>query len=211
MKTTNLILAPFVFAVVALVATACAMPSSQKPSPQFMWQRYPALYLGVSNIQVIEEYAPPSDKQHIENLLSPSLPAAVAQWARGRFVAGGADSTLIITIRNASMVKKELPRTKGIKGLFTIDQAERYDATIEVEFKVDGVIFGRTGQGSLVVSRGMSLPETASPAARDAAWVKIVENLMTDADVAAQNLLHERLPFLMAAQPVVTNSTDMPQ
>jgi hypothetical protein len=180
-----------------ILLAACAISSPQRPQPKFAYKQYPATYISVANIQVVEAYAPPMAAPNVEHLMPMPLPQAVADWARTRFKAGGADGTLIITIKNAAVTKQDLPRTKGVKGAFTIDQSERYDSTIEVEFRVDGMMFGQTGQGDVKVARGRSLGEDASIADRDKAWTQMTEETVMDLDAAAQNLLQDRLPFLI--------------
>ncbi len=181
----------------ALALAACTIPAPQRPMPKFAYTQYPPTYLSVANIQVVESYAMPARDPQVEHLMPLPLPTAVADWARTRFKAGGADGTLIVTIKNAEVKKTDLPRTRGVKGVFTVDQSERYDAQVEVEFRVDGMMFGQTGQGTLKVARGKTLSENASIQARDEAWTKMSEDLMVDLDAAAQTLLQERLPFLL--------------
>jgi hypothetical protein len=184
--------------IAVLALAACTVPAPQRPMPKFAYKQYPPTYLSVANIQVVESYAMPAADPHVEHLMPLPLPTAIADWARSRFKAGGADGTLIITVKNAEVKKTDLPRTRGVKGAFTVDQSERYDAAVEVDFRVDGMMFGQTGQGTVKVARGKTLPENASIQDRDRAWTEMSETLMTDLDANAQTMLQERLPFLLA-------------
>ena len=185
-------------ALIALTAAlaACTMTNEKRPQPHYAYKDYPPTVLGVATIQVIQEYAMPSRDPNVEHLMPQPLPFAVADWARTRFKAGGTDGNLIVTIKDASLIGQDLPKTKGVEGWFTIDQSQRYDGRITVEFRIDGTA-GSSGSGSVQVNRGQTVPENTSIQGRDKAWTSMEEQMLTDLDANTQKMLQNRLPFLI--------------
>lgn len=193
----NLMKNKIAFVLVALFVAACAMNAPSRPQPHFVYKQYPPTVLGVATIQVVQEYAMPSNDPNIEHLMPLPLPTAVADWARTRFQAGGSDGNLIITIKDASIKGQDLPMTKGVKGMFTIDQAQRYDGKINIEFRIDGTVAGSGGSGMVSVNRGQSVAENTSIQGRDKAWTSMEEAMLLDLDANTQTMLRNRLAFLI--------------
>lgn len=187
-----------IFAACAFVlfAAACAMQAPERPQPHFAYKQYPPIKVDVAVIEVKENYRMPMNTPNVEHLMPQPLPQAVADWARSRFVAVGSAGTMTITVGDASVVRKDLPRTNGVQGWFTVDQAERYDAKVAIDFRVDGSGF-QSGAGNAAVTRGQSIGENASVQERDRTWTKMEEAMMTDLDAATQKMLQERLAFIL--------------
>ena len=183
--------------VAALFVAACTVPADNRPQPRFVYKDYPPTVLGVATIQVVQDYQMPSRDPNVEHLMPQPLPFAVADWARTRFKAGGSDGNLIITIKDASIVGQDLPMTKGVKGWFTVDQSQRYEGKIDVEFRLDGTIGSSGGSGTVLVNRGQTVAENTSIQGRDVAWTKMEETMVLDLDTNTQRMLQNRLPFLI--------------
>ncbi len=98
---------------------------------------------------------------------------------------------------DAAIKEQDLPTTKGVKGWVTVDQAQRYDGNIEVEFRLDGTVAGAGGSGMVQVNRGQSVAENISIQERDRTWTRMEEAMVSDLDVNAQKMLRNRLPFLL--------------
>jgi hypothetical protein len=101
-------------------------------------------------------------------------------------------------VRDASLVAKDLPRTTGVKGWFTVDQAERYEGKIAIEFKIDGVPGTDHATGIASVSRAQTMPENATINDRDVTWNRMEENMILDLDAGTLRMLQEKMPFLIA-------------
>ena len=119
----NMINKLFLALALPMLFIACTMQTASRPQPRYIYKDYPPTVLGVATIQVVQEYQMPSQDPHIEHLMPQPLPNAVADWARTRFQAGGADGNLIITVKDAAITDKALPTTQGVKGWFTVDQS----------------------------------------------------------------------------------------
>lgn len=181
----------------ALLLASCTLPNETRPQPHYTYKDYPPTTLGVATIQVMQDYVMPAQDPHVEHLLPQPLPSAVADWARTRFKAGGADGNLIITIKDASIVGQDLPKTSGVKGWFTIDQSQRYEGKITVEFRIDGAKDGAGGSGTVLVNRGQTVAENSSIQDRDRTWTGMEQTMISDLDANTQRMLQNRLPFLI--------------
>jgi hypothetical protein len=181
----------------AFALTACVTDVASRPQPHFSYKQYPPVALNVASIRIDVVYKPPMQSPHVEHLMPLPLPQAVEDWAHSRFQASGTSGTAIITVTDASMVTQDLPRTKGMKALVTIDQAQRFDAHVAVDVHVEGLTSGETGSGNVILSRSQSIGEDASIGDRDQLWTNLEEAMMTDLDAGAQKMLHARLPFLI--------------
>jgi len=181
----------------ALAVAACANTTTvPRPVPHYTYTQYPPVMLNVASIQVID-YTSPMQAPNVEHLMPQPLPSAVGDWARTHFKAAGVDGTAFITVRDASMVGQDLSRTQGLKGMVTIDQAEKYAAHISVEFKVEGKTSGTSGNGGVKVERSSTVAENASLQDRDRIWTTMEENMLVDLDAATMQMLQNRLPFLV--------------
>ena len=180
----------------ALAVVACTLPTPERPMPRFSYTAYPPTNINVGAIEVQGNYQMPMRSPNVEHLMPMPLPQAVTDWARHRFKAVGNAGTMVIRITQAGITGKNLPRTEGVEGWFTVDQAERYDARIIVEFSVEGT-GDKTGSGVVNVTRSQTVAEDASVEDRDAALSHIEELALTDLDASAQKMLQERLAFVL--------------
>lgn len=146
-------------------------------------------------IQVVD-YVPTMQQGHVEHLMPQPLPAAVSEWARTRFKAVGTKGTAFITVKEAVLVGTDLNRSSGIKGIFTIDQAERFDGRVTVEMRVEGREPEPNGNGVVKVERGQTIAENASLQARDKMWTEMEEKMISDLDAATQRMISKRLSFV---------------
>lgn len=188
-----------ILALSAVLLTACANTTTDpKPVAHYSYMQYPATTLNVASIQVIDGYNQPMQMPNAEHLMPDPLPKAVSDWARAHFKAGGGEGSVTITIKDASVVGKNLQLTPGVKGWFTKDQAERYDGKITVEFAVNGSPLANGGaSGSVNVNRGQTIAEDASIQERERTWNTMGEAMLTDLDAGTQQMLTQRLPFLI--------------
>lgn len=200
MKKNSFVMTAFtcaVLAVGALALGACAnVVAPDRPVPEYDYKKYPPVMLDVSSVQVVD-YIPTMQPAHVEHLMPQPLPVAVSDWARDRFKPVGTQGVAFITVREATMIETDLDRTKGIKGVFTVDQAERYDAQIIVEFRIEGRDPEPNGSGIVKVERSQTIGEDASLQYRDRIWTKMEERMLSDLDAATQRMLRQRLSFVL--------------
>ena len=85
-----------------------------------------------------------------------------------------------VIIKEASVREVDLKTTGGLRGLLTNDQAQRYDARLVVDLRIDDPAGGRRGEVRVVVTRSQSAAEDISPNQREALWFRLAEALLRD-------------------------------
>lgn len=157
--------------------SACSTPATP-PTPTLSFTNQPNINMDVSNIEVSEDYHSPQRAPNVEHLMPYSPADAMQIWIKDRLRAKGASKLLQVSIIDASVVATDLPKTQGIKGLFTNDQDKRYDARLEVEMRVYGDSALSEASTSVEVTRSITIPENASVNSRKAAYTHMVSDLM---------------------------------
>lgn len=180
--------------VVALAATACQMPDSTTRFADITFSHLKPIVLDVGAIDYNQAYTPPGKVPNVDHLF-PLRPSVVAQrWAADRLEAVGVISRIArVTLLNASVVGSALDITPGIKGVFTIDQAARYDATVEILIEIinsQGVI---EGQVKVIAQRSRTAPENITLNDRDQLWFEMTEAVMRDLDRELEATIRKHL------------------
>lgn len=153
------------------------------PTPHFAditFQQYPKYNFAVGKIEIVRDYVPPQRAPNVDQLF-PVTPMQMAeQWARDRLVAAGGTGVLRYVIKRASVVESQLPKTTGIRGAFTSEQTQRYDAVVEVEIEVRNERGYRDGIASGRAERRQTVAEDISLADREKTWFAMTEALGRD-------------------------------
>jgi hypothetical protein len=168
-------------ALTGLLGSACSQPGP--PSAKFAditFQQFPKFDFAVSRIEIVREYVAPLSAPNVDHLF-PVPPMRMAeQWAHDRLVAAGGPNELRYVIKRASVVEAQLPKTTGIRGAFTNDQTQRYDAVVEVEIEVRNERGYRDGIVSARAERRQSVGDNISVADRERVWFGMTEALGRD-------------------------------
>jgi len=183
-----------ILSLVALALTACQnAPEAFKPEP-FAFERSaaPAFAINVARITIVEAYQSPMRRPQIEHEFPVTPANAVRTWATTRLKAVGSSGVLEITIGDASVTESKLPKTAGIKGLFTDDQEARYEAKLGVSMRVSGVLQGMSDTtGQVLVTRTRTINEKASVYQRQAMYHQMTDAMMNDFDREASARLRD--------------------
>jgi hypothetical protein len=137
--------------------------------------------LDVAVVDVVRAYDPPMARPHVEHLFPVTPMAAAEHWAHDRLRAAGTTGRAVFTVREASVVESRLPQTGGLRGAFTTEQSERYDAVLSVQLAVEkgGVTRAVTAAN---VQRARTVPENITLNEREEAWFAMTESLLADMD-----------------------------
>ena len=181
----------------ALITACDTVTPEPRPLPSLTYQKYPPIKLNVAQIQVVDNYLSSGQPPFIENQMAAPLPQVVHDWAASRFQARGQDGTLVITVNKASVVTDNLKRSTGLRGLVTIDQAEKLTGRIDVKFTVSNVSFGSSGNASVGVNGARTVPENASLQKQDVILADMTGEMITELDAATQRVFNDKLPSLM--------------
>ena len=95
------------------------------------------------------------------------------------------------------LVEKPLKPLGGIRGTFTKEQSERYDARVEVEISaVDGRGL-RSAKAMTTSSRSRTVPEDATLRQRQVLWYELTERVMQDFDRTFEAQIRKHLAVFL--------------
>ena len=179
-------------------ATLLASCRSSPPGPAFAALTYAhkgVFRLQVERVEIATDYAPPMRRPNIDHEAPVSPLETMQRWARERLQAvGGPEHFARFVVRDASLKESELPRTSGVRGALTTDQAERYDLSLSAAIEirqtragfVDSNIEARTTRFR-TVKEGITLAE------RDRSVYELIEQGMNDIDAELDRQLRSHL------------------
>jgi len=177
--------------------TACATDSPiAGPVPEVGFQHLSPISLKVSRVEVQSAYQSPMKAPNAEHRFPTSPAQAMTNWANRRLQAvGEADSGVAtFVIEDAAVVETKLDKTKGLKGMFTYEPSERYDAVAVARLTVKDGQNGAHGEIKVSASRSVEVRENATLAEREKAWFEMIEALMADFNAQAENQIQAHLP-----------------
>ncbi len=119
----------------------------------------------------------------------------MVNWVHDRLEATGTTRRARARIIDASVKESELPRTKGLTGAFTTEQAQRYDATVEMGIDIlnDRGFVERTVTAK--ATRSQSVAEGITPNQRDQAWYVLTKDLMAELDRELERQMRANFTF----------------
>ena len=192
----------FAMILVVFGLAACKPAEQNVQFPPITFSNENPIKILASRIDVVQEYRPPMAKPNIEYLL-PTSPATLAQnWASERLmVVSDRDASqgrvAKFVVRRASAIEVQLPKTEGVKSLFTIDQDKRYDIELSIEF----ILYD--GNGGVLASalnnfkRSFTTAENITESERRTLWFEKIRDLATEMNPALDaNIRSKFTPFL---------------
>lgn len=180
----------------ASALAACANPPPAPRFPQLTFSHLAPFRLDAATLDIVEAYTPGPNDVAQGMPLPPSV--AARRWAGDRLVPAGNSGAIVFTITDATVAETGLERTRGVRGVVTTDQSERYDGRLAATIDIRGV-GGRSGRVSAEATRSRTVPENISLNDRDKVWFEITEALITDLDRELETAINQFLrPFLLA-------------
>jgi hypothetical protein len=177
----------------------CNTPVSIPVYPDITFQHKSPIRLDVRAIEVFEtaSTAPvePPDRD-IRYALPVSPLAAMQSWARDRLVAAGPAGIAQVTIAENRFVETPLDKTTGIKGLFTVDQSERYEGAMSVKLDIVGIA-NRSGFVEARAAATRTVPEDYSYNQREKALYDMVVSLSKALDERLEQEIRAKLPAFL--------------
>lgn len=180
------------FFVCIVGLNACATP----PPPQFPELTYthlPAITLDVAKIEVVSALKKSDAALHIESSMPVTPEQALRNWARDRLRASGVSGVAKVIIENASVTETELTRSEGLKGVFTTEQSQRYDADLKVSIRLESVPRVSEAFAQAEIKRSQTVPEDVSVNVREQALFELTESVMKDFDPAMAASIRKHL------------------
>jgi len=186
----------FALAALCVISVGGLLGCTTPPQPQYpelTFTHLPVITLGVARIEIVDNVKPGSDAKHIENLMPTSPETALRNWARDRLRANGVSGVAKFIISDASVTETNLARTKGLTGVFTTDQSQRYDARIKAEVRLEGVPRVTEAFAEAAASHSQTVAENATVNAREQVWFNLTESVMKDFDPAMSASIRKHL------------------
>jgi len=128
----------------------------------------------VSNIDIVDEYKSPMHEPNVEHLVPISPVEAMHIWVKDRIRSVGADKTLQIIIKDASIISSPVKTPGGD----TDDRIRRYDARLDVEMRIYGTDAMSEASIDVISTQSNTIPESASVAERKAVYKQMMFDLM---------------------------------
>lgn len=182
-----------VLGTVALTLAACPPPPPRPTYPDITFTDKPPINLDVAEIKIDVPYIEPLDAPHVgESFPVPPLRAA-RNWVQQRLRAVGRSGSVTVTIVEAGAVEAELKQAGGLKGLFTKQQAQRYDVTINMQILAIDPVGPRTARAGAQVRRSTTVPENADLNQREEIQYKLTKDAMAEFDKAMESQIRQHL------------------
>ena len=168
--------------VMLLAAAGCETAVGPRSFPEQTFRHLPPISLDVAKIEIVLFFEPPLKAPHVEHEMPVPPHKAIKRWVVDRIRTVGISGQAVLTVRDASVVEKRLEPLGGIRGTFTKEQAERYDARVEVEISAVGGRGLRSAKAMTTSSRSRTVPEDISLRQRQVLWYELTERVMQDFD-----------------------------
>ena len=187
----------FFAAAAALTLTACETPPPRPTFADIHFTERPPMRIDAAAVDIERQFRPTLRPPNVEHLFPVSPERAMENWARDRLQATGTSRRVRVRIVDASVREVELPRTGGVRGAFTTDQAQRYDATVEMSVDIMGERGFAERSVTAKAARSRSVPENITPNDRELAWYQLTKELMADLDVELERQIRSNFGFLV--------------
>ncbi len=174
-----------------LFLAACVEGPPASAPPEMTFANLQPLQINAAKIEVVDNYKPPLQDPNIEHTFQTPPYVAAVKLLKKQLVAAGNENVLRAVIEDASVIRQELPITKGLAGAFMQEPAERLKAKLLVRFELvsanapDIVI----GHAEVIARREKTLNEGISPADRDRAYFGLTEDLMDDVNDGLRSIV----------------------
>ena len=180
-------------ALAFLLLAACETPPPGQSFPEITFDHKPGLTLDVAEIQVESKFTAPLTAPHVEHLMPAPPERSLRRWAVDRLRAAGRGGSARFTILDATVVEDRLPLTKGVRGVFTTEQAERYTATVEARLVVFDDRGNELGTTNAKATHSTTVAEDASLHERERTWFTLTETLMNTFDAEMEQVTRQFL------------------
>lgn len=170
------------FAVLVAAIAGCSTPPPAPAFPELTYSHLGTFTFDTTPVDIVDAYRPPLKDPNIEHKVPIPPALAARRWAVDRLGAtNNPDRRAVFTIERASMTETRLARTKGLRGVVTTDQSERYDITISVRLELFEAR-NRVGIAAATATRSRTVPEDITLNERDRVLFEMVESTMIDLD-----------------------------
>lgn len=174
----------------ALLAGCSSTPIA--PSKGLSYLDQAPLSLSASSLEIQTQYQAPQAYPNRDHEMPIPPQGALAQWARDRLQTNGAPYRAVLYIEDASLKETKLPKTPGVRGVFTVDQSERYDISLKVRLALKDQTGVEKSSINAMATGSKSVPEDISMDNRVVVWTKLLDEALN----ALDGELSQKVPFM---------------
>lgn len=172
------------------LTASCYNTKLPPPLPEMHFTRYQPIYLDVGNVDIVDEYKSPEHPPYVEHLMPISPAEAMHIWVKDRLRAAGADKSLQIIIKDASVTSNEPPPA----GLTDPPPNRLYKARLEVEMRVYGSDAMSEANIDVIAHQELSLSDSTSLEDRKRLYYRFIYDLMTQANAELEKEIFAYFP-----------------
>jgi len=178
-------------ALITLAACETKPPVARLAEISFAGKR--PIQLDVGQLEIVPEYQSPAKRPHVEHLMPVSPEAATVRWAQERLRPVGRTGSARVVIKDARVVEVSLKTDKSFTGMFKEEQAERYDAVLDVAIQILDERHMPVADVLARATRSRTVPEGVSLNERDRVLHDVTESLVRDIDSQMDGLIRSYL------------------
>ncbi|MBM3951642.1 MAG: hypothetical protein FJ311_09335 [Rhodospirillales bacterium] len=175
----------------AALLTGCETQMPAQKLPDLTFAHLPPLALAVQRVEIDLRFAPTLRAPNVEHTFPVPPARALERWASQRLKPVGGSAPARFVILDASVTETKLPRDTSMRGYFTKQQSERYDAKVEAAIEINDV--NRRAAANAIASRWTTVPEDASLQERERIKFDLIEGLMKDFDAEIEKNVRQHL------------------
>lgn len=185
--------------LIAATVAACANTPPAPVYPDIRFTNVDPLPIRALRVDITSDYKPTFAPPNVEHLMPVSPERMARQWALDRLQPLRSGTAVArYTILDAHVTETKLATTEGIKGAFTDQPSERYEAVLRVRFALDDPARAYHGEVETSVRHSLTVQEGASLNDREKAWYELTQKLAADFDKAMTDNLRTYLPDAIA-------------
>ncbi len=184
--------------LVSCVLSACTTSPTSSVFPDITFAHLPAMNLNVAEVEIVDRYQLPADPPNVEHLFPISLSTTALEWGRHRLHPVGQNGRVRVTLHRASVSEVPLPKTGGVKGVFTIDQSERYDGVLEMSVEIINADDQVVVTVASTAKHSRSISEIASPSDRQKLWFGMTDTLVSDMNRSLESQIRTHMSDWLA-------------
>lgn len=181
-------------AALALFAlSACETKPTVQKLPEISFADKRPITLNVGQLEIVPEYQSPGKRPNVEHLMPISPEAATVRWAQDRIRPMGRTGAARVLIKDARVVEVALKTDKSFTGMFKEEQAERYDAVLDVAIQILDDRHFPIADVLARATRSRTVPEGVSLNERDRVMIEVTDALIRDIDSQMEGLIKSYL------------------
>ena len=183
-----------VLASLALGLAACPQRPPETVSwPDITFTHLRPIEFDVAEIKIVTPYREPIEPPHVGEQFPVSPSRAARNWAEDRLRAVGRRGTVTVTIQESSAVEELLEPSRGLKGLLTMEQSEKYLVVIAIEVKALDPVGPRAAKATARTRKSTTIREDVTLDEREEIWYTLTRDTMTTFDATMERQIRDTL------------------